>query len=227
MRILKNLPTITLAATTLFAGAAHAAVVETTYTGWDIFGTEKHFEVRYGSGAVGGDWEVGRKDGAAVAETGQLAWTNGSPQSFSLVHSTATQELTLSIGGTQIAWDMADILGWNELSVLAKSSANAGGTYTSTITNLVLNGTALGNDTLSASDGAKSGVNLSGELFSDFTLTGQLALSWTGATPSNSRIEMFVGVAQAVPVPLPAAFWLLGSGLMMLLASARHNRAAG
>lgn len=204
----------------LASGSLQAAVIETTYSGWDIFGSAKHFEVRNGSP---GDWEVGRKDGAAVLETANNNWSNGETKSFTLTHSSVTGDLVLSIDGTSLTWDLPELWGYGQISIMAKGATTGGGSnvYTSTISDLRLDGILLTNNVLSDNNNGKNGLRLTGQYYSDFSLTGDLTMGWIGSNPSSSRIEMFVGVAQAVP--LPAGVWLMGSGLFSLLALRRRK----
>lgn len=213
-----------LSTTCLFLGqGVQAAVVETTFSGWDIFGFADHFEVRNGSP---GDWEVGRKSGASVLQSANDDWSNGQTKSFTLSHSLATGDLVLSIGNTVMTWDFAGSTAFNELSIMAKGATTGEGNnvYTSTISDLRLDGILLTNNVLSDDDNSRNGLRLTGKTFSDFILSGDLTFSWAGATPSGSRIEMFLGVNDSVLVPVPAAAWLFGSALGLLLVKTRRSR---
>jgi hypothetical protein len=51
------------------------------------------------------------------------------------------------------------------------------------------------------------------------------ALDDSGGNPNDDNHDDYVGYMVASPVPLPAAFWLLGSGLLGLLGIARRRSA--
>ena len=138
------------------------------------------------------------------------------------MHSSATDTLTFTIDGVSQTFNLGpSVTGWNLISLMAKGSTSGPNVRTSNISNLMLDGNSLTNDTLTDSSNQKNGVRLTGEVFSDFTLSGDVTLSWVGTTPTGSSVEMFVGVGSAVPIP--ATVWLLGSGLGLLAVRRRRS----
>jgi hypothetical protein len=181
---------------------------ETTYSDWDIFGSEKHFEVKWGNGAANGVWEIAIKNGGDVVSDQQATWTSGDANPFKLTHNATTGELTFEIGGTSSVWDYGANSAFGKISILAKSSDD----QDSSVSNLEFNSNSLINGSLSASN-SKEGVYLESTngLFSDFTVSGELTLN-SGNKDAGSA--MYIGVDDVQVVPIPAAAWLFGSALM-------------
>ncbi len=224
-----NLRALGLIAWFLCFSTAQAAVVETTYTGWDEFCCEPHFEIRYGGAS---DWEIGAKNPGVVSTAQHDTWVDGIAQAFTLSHDSASGDLTFTIGGSApMTLDLVPATAWNKISIMAKTSTSEA-QYVVTIDNLVFNSGeadqyAIANVPLVASAGSKDGVFITQDTltpFADFSIDGELTFSWGATSPAGSHLEMFIGVAgQEAVIPVPAAIWLLGSALAFLGTQRRRH----
>lgn len=91
------------------------------------------------------------------------------------------------------------------------------------LSNLTLNGTAIGNST--AINGSTDYLVVR-DLTGDFTITGKAAMDWNGTTPANSamafQIKSFIAPLSEVPEPSTTA--LLGAALVALVLVKRQAR---
>jgi len=184
-------PGVTNAAVLIEAGPLNP-----DWSPWPALGGDVvEFETRLGNGALSGDWELGHKfDGVYLDTGGQLAITNGADFDFTLTHDSTSGDFTLSLaGGPSTTWASGrpgEAL--QDIWLLAKTSNAA---YTSTVKNLLLDGTPIGT-TLTAVNN-KIYLKVYGEAFSDFTLQGTMNFSWTGGSPSGSHIETMISTTFA------------------------------
>ncbi len=216
--------------------ATEAAVVETIGTTWGGACCEAVFETRYGNNAANGDWEVAG-DAGGVPDQRQLTYTDGGTKNFSLTQSAATGDLTFMIDGlaTPIVLDLPgpdatapNGYGWQTIGLMISSKSGNG--FNATLSNVVLSANA-GNANYSlpllvAGSGSEKtqSVLLAEDVygfFYDFTLTGELTFEWGNGRIKVDDLDFMVGVANQVPVPVPAAFWLFGSALGLMVVRRR------
>ena len=216
----------------LASGAANAAVIEVFQSaGWTAPEEHYYFQNRYGDNAAGGDWEFARREGllpAGIAETDDFAWLSSQAESFTLVHNSATGELTFTLdpGGQDLSssWFFTPLDGFDAVMLGAIVTGESDAIRRVAWDNLVLNTSALTNNSVSASalGGGTSSAGLTfvdfggGEL-NGFTLSGTLEYQFLGPTPAANSLISYVGVEGASVVPIPAAVWMFASGLSLLL----------
>ena len=173
---------------------------------WPALGGDViEFETRLGNGALNGDWELGHKfDGVYLDTGGQYAITNGADFDFTLTHDSTSGDFTLSLaGGPSTTWASGNPgEPVQDIWLLAKTSNAA---YTSTVKNLVLDGTPVG--TILTAVNNKIYLKVYGEAFSDFTLQGTMNFSWVSGTPSGSHIETLISAT--FPPQTQSSFILL------------------
>jgi hypothetical protein len=219
-----------LAASIGFAGAAQAAPSFT-----NNFGTDAAFnafaatwnaslvaEAQARSGVPGaGDYEFGLHSppnftGGAPLPGGsnQFNWTSGSPVSFTLAR--IGEGLSFVIGGYDATYTDTTVGGIDALVFRMAATA----TSTASFSSLLLNGTSLGG--LTATGGRAVAV-LEGIGAGDFTLTGDITLSWTGSQPLRSALSVQIKAYDVAAVPEPAAGALLLAGLAGFAALRRRR----
>jgi hypothetical protein len=93
-------------------------------------------------------------------------------------------------------------------------------TSTASFSSLLLNGTSLGG--LTATGGRAVAV-LEGIGAGDFTLTGDITLSWTGSQPLRSALSVQIKAYDVAAVPEPASGALLLAGLAGFAALRRRR----
>lgn len=176
--------------------SANAAVLTETgllnpdWTPWpSVGGGVVEFETRLGGSST---WELGHKfDGTYLDTSGEISIQNGGDLDFTLNHDSTSGLFTLTVaGGPSTTWASGrpgEPL--QEIWLLAKTSKAA---YTSTVKNLILNGSPI-STTLTAANN-KIYAKIYGETFSDFTLQGTMNFSWASGSPSGSTIETLISV---------------------------------
>lgn len=183
-------------------------------------------EIRLGNNAVNGDWEVGVQNPPGTPiDVRQAAFGNGVGYAFSLGYAAATDALALTIGGVT-SQTTVDLSGMRSMFIRSRSDSAAD---TTSLTNLSLNGMAVGVDNIPAGAGSANTAYTVIENFAfdgDWTLTGVSTFAWDGAAPSGSRLASQFKLTDVAPVPLPAAAWMLLSGLGALAAAAGRLRRA-
>ncbi|WP_313950518.1 choice-of-anchor W domain-containing protein [Nostoc sp. FACHB-110] len=94
------------------------------------------------------------------------------------------------------------------------------------LTNLILNGTALGNLASSATTTADLDyLHLAG-ISTPFTLTGKTALSWVGTAPSRSNLAFQIKVGTSQSVPEPTTLGAIFVASMTGVAALKRKKAA-
>ncbi|WP_413200266.1 choice-of-anchor W domain-containing protein [Nostoc piscinale] len=173
-------------------------------------------EGRIGNNGFGGNGEreLGiNRDVRATVNPGQpvakadLVWGNGKAWDFSLEYtgSKVTYKVfdtsqTFQLITQEFSGAVTDIF----IRTLANKGSGSNLQNAVSLTNLVLNGTALGSLTSASTNTTKDldYLHLTG-LSAPFTLTGKTAFSWVGAAPSRSNLafQIKVGTSQSVPEP--------------------------
>lgn len=158
-------------------------------------------EGRIGNNNLNGDRELGINTSTGVpVASGQRIWGNGTPVDF-----------TLEYTGTQVNYT---VNGQTLISNAFSSAANsiflrtrAGDNSSVTLSNLVFNGTAVGENLFSSVSGAGSDIDYLqiADISSSFTLTGQVLMNWSGATPNGSRLAYQIKVGSTTSIPEPAS----------------------
>ena len=184
------------------------------------------------------NWNVGiyQPGGAAgpVAQNapGEIDWyTHNYENPFTLEYNAIDGIVTITIqeAGTAnestVSWNTGLNVGFRDLYILAKSS-NLG--QNTIIEDVYLNNALIGDGSLTTNwdlsdnpDYTKAGWHITadpGEAFSNILIAGKISFDAPEdpQTTGDSEFNALFGVA--TPVPVPAALWLLGSGLMGLAA---------
>ncbi|WP_414579219.1 choice-of-anchor W domain-containing protein [Anabaena sp. CCY 9402-a] len=166
-------------------------------------------EGRIGNNSLNGDRELGinTSTGLPVA-SGQRVWGNGTPVNF-----------TLEYTGTQVNYTVnGELLSSNAFTSVVDNiflRTRAADDSSITLSNLVFNGTAIGQNLLSSVSGAGSDIDYLqiSDISSPFTLTGEILMTWTGTIPRNSRLayQLKVGSTKSIPEPgAVGAMFLVG-----------------
>jgi hypothetical protein len=125
----------------------------------------------------------------------QYNWNSGSPVSFTL--SRAGDDLTFTMGGYSATYNGADV---SEINLLVFRAASATDS-TASLSKLILNGTSLSGP--SAGNGARNSNIVEGIDAGNFTLTGNVTLSWSGSPPVGSNLAVQIKAFDSVAVPEP------------------------
>ncbi|MEA5568732.1 choice-of-anchor W domain-containing protein [Anabaena sp. UHCC 0399] len=158
-------------------------------------------EGRIGNNSLNGDRELGinTSTGLPVA-SGQRVWGNGTPVNF-----------TLEYTGTQVNYTVnGELLSSNAFTSVVDNiflRTRAADDSSVTLSNLVFNSTAIGQNLLSSVSGAGSDIDYLqiSDISSPFTLTGEILMTWTGTIPRNSRLAYQIKVGSTKSIPEPGA----------------------
>lgn len=187
-------------------------------------------EFRGGNGNTSGTFEQSLNTPTQFgAVQAQYAWGNGVAEDFDLVYDGAGT-ISLSLGSVPQTITMPNptgsYVGLGTSNTMFIRIRNEASDAVISLTGMSLDGMAVGNLVFGQSmdDMTNVGAGSSGAGYlriSDYdfsqawSLTGQVALSWTGSIPSNSRLDAnfkLTTIPEAA-VPLPAGVVLLGSAL--------------
>ncbi|MDX2194372.1 MAG: choice-of-anchor W domain-containing protein [Gemmatimonadales bacterium] len=165
--------------------------------------------------------------GGAPYTPGFRAWTNGATVAFT--YSRTGNVFSLQLGSTTISTGQ---VGGPSANAVLFRTRSAGGATTSSFafSNLFVNGTAVGSGVGSSSAGADDTDVLlwvGASSFSNFSITGNVTMAWTGTVPTGSALAgqiKLLDVPTSV-VPEPSTYALLASGLGLIGLVARRRRA--
>jgi len=191
---------------------------------WKKACCDRHYEVKFGKGSSKGSGK-GNDESYKTDFEGDVSY------GFTLSHSSATGNLTFTIGGLEpLVIELDQNTGWENIGLYVEAKGDDKDGRQILIENLVLNEGrsdkyVLENDALLGStvkgDEKKQGIILTddaGNPFHDFVLSGDLVFSWNGKEPKEGDLKFLIGVSDLVSdvVPIPAAAWLFGSALGLL-----------
>ena len=152
---------------------------------------------RYGNNiAESGDFEQALKEtsGGTPVDQGGRVWTSGETVAWTLAYDTDTDTATWTIGGDVVSGVMSGSMG--DIGITAKAPQDSGGSSV-LVENVMLNGSPVGPpDSVEAvGDGAsddKEHLLISGaDLSADWTLTGDVTFTWTGAAVLSDERPAF------------------------------------
>lgn len=137
-------------------------------------------------------------DNAPVSEETQFNWESGQQYDFTLEYDGSTVNYMLG-GQTLSTQDFSGPIN----SIFFRTSAGAD--TTTSLTNLVFNGTAIGDLTSSESGSRDIDYLQLDDVSSPFTITGQASMTWEGKAPRGSlnAFQIKVGNSPATSVPEP------------------------
>lgn len=208
MRLVTSLAAVALAVAAILPAAAGAALV-TSHLGSDdeLFALSPTFdfiaEGRIGDlgGAATFEVDLG-PDTAHPYATAQYAWGSGVSEPFTLAYDPVAGNASFVLGGRALVFPT--LLGANELFVRTRA-INPGSAVS--VTDLVLDGQAVGDLSQAVADGLDILRIQGGTLVDGFVLTGTAVLSWTGAPPTQSRLAFQVKVGTSHATPAHAGSW--------------------
>jgi hypothetical protein len=160
------------------------------------------FTSRYGNNAMGGTWELSHNWNNGLAQDlKQYVWSNGVNVPFTFNHNSVTGTTTLTLaGGTSTTWTFTPPFMTQDIWLLVRSdSAN----FTSRIDTLFLNGSPIGGSIVAQNNTIYMHIHRDQIPYSqltNFNLTGNITLSWTG-TPTPPQILAMFTMTQFYPPP--------------------------
>ena len=236
----------------MLSAVADAALIEEVVAGYGTTAPSgavcctSYYQARIGDNTVGpvtdnvvgAPWEMrSRLDG--VDTYSQRTYSNGISESFTLTHNAALGRLTFTLGSDVYEMDFADNTGWETIGLEIKIRDPDTKPRTLTLDNLYFQSagvadTALSNDSFFVSNSGAPGVERQTALYiqddstvylGDFTLSGNMTFAWSGEEAEAGDLRFRIGAdGQVTGVPIPAAVWLFGSGLIGLIAFAKRRK---
>lgn len=157
-----------------------------------------------GAGITTYEFDLGGTMGAPSI-TGDYPWVNGDGGlSWEIEYDSATDMVVFVLGVSSLQWGIPLSLD-TEIFIRAVTARND---ITVTTSKLVLDGVVVGD---AAAQTGTAGVDLlwiSGGALSDgFTLSGDLEISWTGATPSADDFLLQFEVGTLATIPTEEVSW--------------------
>ncbi|MGA9381521.1 MAG: choice-of-anchor W domain-containing protein [Phormidium sp.] len=142
--------------------------------------------------------------------TGQFAWGNNQAVDFLLEY---TGELVKYTVGGQLLSSSAFSGPVTDIFLRTRAAANS----TMALSDLVFNGSGIGNLFSSGSGGSDVDYLQVSDITTPFTITGKSLMSWTGTPPNNSALayQIKVGTTPVESVPEPGTVGaLLAAGVL-------------
>jgi hypothetical protein len=169
---------------------------------------------------------ISNSQNPVLGGSGQRTWVKNELVDFSLVYNPnatgATPKLTFTVAGStpsplttnQFSGQVTDLF------FRVRAGSNNVGTYSSSFSNLVLDGVAVGQDVSASCTRATAAASncsdvkylrLSGLNSNGFNLTGKTSFNWgSGAMPTNSNMMFQIKAAAPGPRPVPAPAMMAG-----------------
>ena len=210
----------------LFTSQAMAAFTTATDTNsWSLLsaaGSDRYeVEVRPGDflGATG-DWEFGIKDVAVSSFTPQVQDNYGFQNGVAVPYSVDLTNglLTFTLGGKSIQWDTMSAADYFVFGVKTSDT----GMYAISMTYDV-NGGPSGSLSTDLQIDREFDALTSDMTLNNFFADGEITMMWETLPPRSGLNAFFaMNSLEMNQVPVPAAAWLLGSGLMGLIGLRRR-----
>lgn len=163
-----------------------------------------------------------------VPQSKEFAWQNGVAQSFSLMYDNLSKKATYIVGNQTITY-----IASNPFTDLFIRTAAVNADTSAKVDNLFLNGVAIASTSFAqkaanASENALDYLRISG-ISDSFTLTGQSTMTWTGSSPTQSRLAYqikAVTTKDSQSVPEPSATLGLTLGAFAFALNTRRQKQA-
>jgi hypothetical protein len=172
--------------------------------------------VRWGNNALNGDWEYAVVNGSdiPIGTPGQMVWTGNSPHSYSFIYDANSDSASLQVVDTS-SMHSGSVGQWDVNAIVIRARADAIGGDVASLADPIIIQFAMGGSViingLVGDNDANSVLLVDNRLSGGFTMSGLASL-----TDGRGSLPMYQVKVGYSPVPLPAAFWLFGSGLAVL-----------